>query len=145
MFQVRYYSEVFHPSRFKAGLLGLAIRVLNWLRWRLEVMVQRLVLKYFTRENYRPELRKEVETRLLKKFRIDDNFERFKAQLEPNHNLLFSEDGQPPTLDDEVTQQPLGYKDIGAMISRYGNKTRAKRYATRGYGRKILIEDFEEV
>lgn len=62
MYEVRSYDQVLHPDLFKGGgVLGLAIRVLNFLRWKLEVLVQYLVILYGVRvENFSPAVRKKV-------------------------------------------------------------------------------------
>lgn len=46
LYYVRYYADMIHPDRFKGSARGLLIRGLNFMRWKLETAVQRLVLRW---------------------------------------------------------------------------------------------------
>lgn len=51
VYEIRSYNETYHPDLFRGGgVLGFAIRVLNFLRWKLEVLVQYLALQYWMRQ-----------------------------------------------------------------------------------------------
>lgn len=47
---IRYYTQYFHPKTFRGmGILGVAIRFLNWVRYWVETIVQRMVLSALVR------------------------------------------------------------------------------------------------
>lgn len=47
---VRYYTQYYHPRTFRGmGFLGVLIRFLNWTRYWIETLVQRLVLTSLVR------------------------------------------------------------------------------------------------
>ena len=51
LYYVRYYAEMIHPDRFKGSALGLLIRGVNFMRWKLETAVQRLVLRWMLKHH----------------------------------------------------------------------------------------------
>lgn len=69
MYEIRSYNESYHPDLFRGGgVLGLVIRVLNFLRWKLEVLVQYFALRYtMRRQNFSPKSTQKV----LEAFRLD--------------------------------------------------------------------------
>ena len=51
MYDIRSYEDRLHPDLFRrGGVLGISIFILNFFRWKLEVFVQYLVLRYMLRE-----------------------------------------------------------------------------------------------
>jgi hypothetical protein len=80
MFRIRYYDQVMHPDHFK-GFLGGVIRALNFIRWRLETLIQLLVLRYLSNEGALPKA-KRVELRRM--FDLDVSAEKLeKEQTSP--------------------------------------------------------------
>ncbi len=69
MFRVRHYGDLYHPDLFRGGgALGTLIRALNWMRWKLEVFVQYLVLRFLMHGGSLPFSSKK---KILQTFRAD--------------------------------------------------------------------------
>ena len=140
MWHIRYYDKTFFPARFR-GLLGVVIRVLNWIRWRLEVVVQRLVLEYLLREGGAPSA-KAVSAR--EAFAVDVAAER----LEEMRSHLPQVDTPLPPREDPIREYesgdelPVRPTAITNLVNAYSSG-RAAAYV-KGK-RKTLVEDFEEV
>jgi hypothetical protein len=106
MYRVRYYGELIHPDNFNKGILGTAIRGLNWVRWKLETFNQRLVLKYMMGEQPIDESKKDS---IVKRFILDVEAEKLQKEL------------TSPALVPEVTPEQI--------------HLRAERYQTRGHAK----------
>jgi hypothetical protein len=151
MFRVRFYDRVFIPQSL-TGRLGRVIRAINWVRWKLEVVVQRLMVTYLADEAaLLPEERKSV----LAQFQVDVMEEKLQSikVAAPDPRPLISRgdkygvasittalaeaSGQP-----ELPSRP---QPAGEMIARYMNP-KLVRYAK---GRRFTVvhdvEDFEPV
>jgi len=51
LYRVRYYGYQYHPDLFKMeGWRGTLVRILNWVRWRIEVVVIGLVLEILAKK-----------------------------------------------------------------------------------------------
>lgn len=147
MYRVRYYSEMIHPDHFSKGLLGWYIRVLNWLRWRLETCVQHNTLKYLAREGGLPKQRVGVLTR---EFALDVAQERLEKQqtsprapvqpaaLAPTREARYVESPSPNVLLEEAATReaglPLRPRPLDEMVARHLD-ARASRYAK---GRRFI-------
>lgn len=151
MFRIRYYSDVIHPDHFAGkGLLGFAIRTLNWLRWRIEVQVQRLVLRSLAKDGALPAKRQEA---LQRAFDLDAAEERLEKDRTspltegverppsppPTRSERYADGRQGSAIDVAVTVDqdlPVRPKRIDDMIARYGSNGREKHY---GKGRTFNL------
>jgi hypothetical protein len=145
MFHIRYYSDTYHPHKFSKGVLGLLIRTLNWIRWRTEVLVQRLVLSYLAREKFGPELRKQATKGLVKQFWVDDKYEVLKSEVPPTHTSLFPDEHTEENLEAVSVNQVTRGADIENLIRRMADRKRSKRYGNRSRAKGLLFEDFEAI
>lgn len=149
MFRVRYYDDVIHPDHFR-GWLGFWIRVLNTIRWRLETLVQRLVLRYMAKTTNLP---KERHAELSKVFDLDVAAERLEKQrtsplferLEPpsttpiTRSERYVDGRQKSALDVAATVDkdlPVRPRRIDNMIAIYGGPGRDRHY---GRGRQFQL------
>ena len=154
MYRIRYYDQSFHPDHFHRGLgvLGVAIVALNWLRWRLEVFVQLLVLRALSRIGGFP---KDREDELRRTFKLDDDAEKLeKERTSPLHETSV-EQPRPPferaqryqegsistSLDvavavDRGEETKMRPSKLDNLIAMYGPNLRAKKY---GPGRRYLV------
>lgn len=147
MYNIRYYDEKIHPDHFKGGLRGLVIRALNWVRWTLETVVQKLVLKELAKRGGLPRMK--VKT-LLDTFKLDVRAESLeKDQKSP---LLEVEEPPPPRAERyrqarpskilEMMRDDQGLperpKPLDNLVGQYAFNSRAKHYAR---GRRFLTSD----
>lgn len=157
MFRIRYYSDVIHPDHFAGkGLLGAAIRALNWIRWKTETFVQRLVLRALSRDGALPKSRVEV---LRKVFDMDVAAEKLEKErtsplLEkaerppsppPTRSERYADGRQKSAVDVAVNVDkdlPVRPKRIDDMIKRYGAPGREKSYG-RGRSFNLTGDSFE--
>lgn len=154
MFRIRHYHETLHPDSFAKGVRGWWIRALNWLRWKLEVRVQRHVVKYLIKHGQVPNAQQ-----LLRRFEVDVreevvrkdstsprllNVEVPPVPSEINARSARYEAGRQrsvldtaKTAEDVLPSRPVAISD---MASRYGSPPRQQRYA---FGRRhvLLHED----
>ncbi len=117
MYEVRSYSDKYHPDLFRRDtVLGVSIWALNFLRWKLEVFVQYLTLRYFLRDQkFSPKKSKEV----LETFKLDvlkekaECFERSPLRMFPLPDMAVADTPvqvapiPPPTPVDETRGKPL--------------------------------------
>jgi len=68
MYHIRNYDALVHPGQFSAGVLGNSIKFLNYLRWKLEVFIQYLVIKYLAKNALLP---KDQVSSVTERFRLD--------------------------------------------------------------------------
>ena len=161
MFRIRYYDKMLHPDHFKRGLLGRCIISLNWVRWKLETFIQRLVLKFLARHDG---VSKTEESRFREIFLLDVEAEALqKKQTSPLLPLRRDEETQPRAsryeggrfkhlaentiATEENEQLPNRPIPIDDLIARHGvAPPRARRYA-KGRVRFTMREegDFESV
>jgi len=152
MFNIRHYDQVIHPHSFSRGWRGRLIRALNWVRWRIEVLVQRLVVTYLAHEGGVPKAQVGVMTRL---FGLDVRAERLECErtspLLPPPEVAPRGDryvmsGCPNQALEQASEKSAPLRPVSAteMIGKYIN-SRAARYAhSRRF--KIVNEDaFEPV
>lgn len=158
MFNVRYYEQVIHPDHFRrGGGLGLSIRVLNWLRWKLETAVQFLVLHFLARKGALPatkvrnlvdNFRADVAAEKVVKLQTSPDVVRDEAPLGQRADKYaagaFASVMEDARVEDE--NLPTRPQPIDDLIARLGHETRSKRYS-RGH-RHVLSateDDFEVV
>lgn len=156
MYQIRHYSQLIHPDHFREGLLGLTIRGLNWVRWKLEVFNQRLVVRYLLKESAVDKVKQKT---IRERFEIDVAAERVEKRLTSP-----SMEGVDPIVDTQelraeryraggpasVLSQAVGDveretlperpKSLDDLAARYGAAPRARRYAR---GKKFLVTEAE--
>ena len=160
MFRVRFYDQTFHPDRFNVGFWGLVIRSLNWLRWRLEVYVQKLVLGYISKTGAVPSDRAH---QLRKMFDLDDRAERLEKErtspkIQPVEVPIVDAPlradkyagGAQSSLIDQVVEAETGVPQrptkLDNLIGMYAPALRAKSYARgRHYTTGDPEGDFEPV
>lgn len=155
MFKLRFYDQTFHPDQFKgAGFRGWVIRVLNWVRWQLETVVQRTVLRHLSRVGHLSPMRAREMDRA---FDLDVAAERLeKERTSPLYPSTQSPEArEAPTARSEryaagaqrsaldaVTEPPTDAQGRGRrldnLVGQYGADMRAKRYA---HGRRYLVGD----
>ena len=135
---IRLYERVYSPSHF-VGLLGFVIRSLNVLRYYVELLVQRLVLKYEVAKQVQPALRAQRESGLVKRFWLDDQKERLSLREEQVAEV------QPLVETSLETGKAVPTRAVTAefMIARYSPGGRSKRYAH--LATPLVSEDFEAV
>jgi hypothetical protein len=150
MFRIRHYDRFIHPDAFRDGTWrGRMIRVLNWIRWKLETFNQGLVLKHLIYQNA---LDKEREGELLRKFRIDAKEERIRKEMTSPLAPVVSAEEMSTVMDATALgtlfrQTEVGVRPapIDALANRYGRNDRSKRYA-RGKLYMVSADDaFEPV
>lgn len=145
MYEVRSYDQVLHPDLFKGGgVLGLTIRALNFVRWKLEVLVQYLVILYGLRvENFSPAVRKKV----LEGFWYDVEREKL-AHTETSPLRAFD---LPKPADSDMSAKDEGTavvttddkpgEDIMELVKLFGPRKRGQRLnRTRYVPHDILLE-----
>jgi hypothetical protein len=135
MFRIRHYDRYIHPDYFRHGWLGRFIRLLNWIRWKLETFNQRLVLRYLCAESA---VGKTRSGELLKKFQVDVRDEKIRKELtSPLAPVVTQEEmmlAETPTgagtfLHQEQANGLLRPEPIDALAARYGGNERSRRYA----------------
>lgn len=145
MFRVRHYDQMIHPDHFRgSGFLGWAIVCLNWTRWRLEVFVQRLVVRWLAKNGALPKGRVKE---LLKAFDVDAAAERLqKEQTSPTLHHEVEEsyeqvvatramryaEGTPKTITAATDQQnglPVRGQPLNELIGKFAFPIRAKKYS----------------
>ena len=157
MFRIRYYDQVIHPDHFK-GWLGFWVRLVNAIRWKLEVLVQRMVMRYLVSEGGLPQGRR-VDMRRM--FALDVAAEKLErdrtspriAQVEPPPRpapapraARYQAGTQQSALETAhaiENEQPVRPRRLDNMIASYGAPGREKNY---GYGRRYMADpegDFE--
>lgn len=131
MYRVRYYDRAFHPDYFRDGYLGWCIRVLNNLRWKLEVMVQGLVVRYLSRG-----MGGEEKKAVLKRFERDVAGERLEKVissplLNPTIPPAVVEEDEPSGVHvvDSSAGRRVAEDGILGVIERYAPKGRSSRYS----------------
>jgi hypothetical protein len=140
MFRVRHYDKYIHPDHFQRGVLGKVIRVLNWTRWKLETVTQRLVLEYLNREE---KLDKESSSKLIQKFELDVQAEKVEKKRTSPLAPFFQAPTPLRRQEEFVEPTKVASASIEDMVLRYGNRTRARRY---GLGhRRLVYDEFEAV
>jgi hypothetical protein len=135
------YEDVHQPREF-VGFLGFIIRSLNVVRYSIELLVQRLVLKYQVRQKVQPALRKEIEGSLVEKFWLDDQKEKI---ILVEQGVISTQEAVPSAsvlaLELQVAQPKLRPKNIEHLSTVYGQKSRAKKYGLP----PLEFDDFEPV
>ena len=147
MYRIRHYDLFIHPSKFVgAGWRGVAVRALNWVRWKLEVLVQRLVLGVLaSRGGFSPEEKQGV----LRAFHADvrlEEIEKERTEVAVPVEVTERADRYLSTFRSELEkeagavtapQRPIPLDDLA---SRYAQGSRARRYAR---GRKHTVTNDE--
>lgn len=154
LLDVRYYGEVFHPSRFRGkGWKGSVIRFLNWVRYRLETYVQFRVLMLGMESSGVAAVDKAERAKVAHDFWIDVRKEQLhSALLDPE--LVTALPGSPSpdqlhlrehryttrrgakSVQEEVGELPRPVP-LDHLVARHGSDRREKRY---GKGTTI-VED----
>jgi hypothetical protein len=151
MYRVRHYDLLIHPARFKgAGWRGVAVRALNWVRWKLEVLVQRFVVSVLAS---RGGFSSEEKQGVLRAFHADvrlEQLEKERAEVEAPPQVTeradrylstFRSELEKEASEDTTPQRPVPLDDLA---SRYAQAPRARRYAR---GRRYTVtndsDDFE--
>ena len=161
MYHIRYYQQTFHPDQFRdKSWLGWWIRLCNKTRWRLEVYVQRLVLRRLSQLG---ELPRDERREVRRRFDLDTRAEQLEAEqtspLSPplpddrmraeqyqagSFRSLFGE----AKAEAEGEQLPVRPLPIDDMAARFGHSpVRSRRYA-KGRKRFMVLDeegDFEAV
>lgn len=143
MYRIRYYKEVIHPDHFKgSGWLGFLIIALNFVRWKLETLVQSLTLRWLAKRGGLPKSR---VSEVLRAFELDCAQERLeKEQTSPRHVHAPPPDAPPradryapgrfsTALGDAVAasrdQRPTRPQPLSDLLGKYGGgQVRAQRY-----------------
>lgn len=154
MFRIRHYDRFIHPDMFRDGTWrGRMIRLLNWLRWKLETFNQKLVLRHLLARNA---VDREREGEVLRKFRTDVKDERVRKDLtSPLAPVVSAEEmsmAMGPTAVGTLLHQAMANgqgllrpEPIDALANRYGRNDRSRRYA-RGKLHMVSTDDaFEPV
>ena len=146
MYRIRYYNQVIHPDRFSSRrFLGFLIVSLNWLRWKLETIVQGLVLRYLAQAGNVPD--KDVKG-LIRSFRLDVKAEEIEKE---RTSPLFDSPPEPPVSREEryvdarlpsVLEGAIAEKvtapdrpfPLDNLIGQYGYNRRSKRHV---HGRRF--------
>lgn len=145
VYEVRSYDQKLHPDLFRGGrVLGVVIRVLNFLRWKLEVFVQYLTLQYMMDEQkFSPTARKEV----LKNFKLDVIKEKVEfLESSPLRALSLptipsfdrAQDSAPLVTPQQEAEDFGPGRPIEEFIERHAPKS--KRRLVRGAAPKDLFE-----
>ncbi len=142
---VRYYNDHFHPTQFRAdGWRGVLIRVLNYVRYVLETVVQRLVLAALTRRAAGAGIDAKA---VVAKFWADvrGEYQYSKQPVQTPTILPPRSTPQGPSVPREVLRDHgVGDgvpKPLEGLASRYGS-ARAMRYGMPQRGR--LVFEFED-
>jgi len=146
MYRVRHYDLLIHPAKFKgAGWKGVMVRALNWIRWKLEILVQRLVVDILAS---RGGFSREEKRGVLEAFRADVELERIeKARTEvvtsPETETSDRADRYLASFREELEREvgralPTRPVPLDDLASRYAQAPRARRYAR---GRKYTVND----
>jgi hypothetical protein len=140
----RYYDKVVHPDHFKGtGWLGWRIRVFNWVRARLELHIQRLVVRWLSDRGSLPQEKRravlrtfdlDVQQEILENQRTSPIHEVEREELEspPDRSLRYSEGGQSSALNEAMEAAgapPIRPQSMTDLIGAYGMPGRAKKYA----------------
>lgn len=149
MHSIRYYGREIHPDQF-TGWRGRIIRVLNSLRFRLELYVQTLAFRAYCAQEGVPAADQQSMTLRLRADRLA-----LLAEAASSSPLL-------PAVGRDQPSRQVGYQqgrvgavpgalpvpdsDINLMAQRYASASRAKKYA-RGRKRVAVGEadEFEPV
>lgn len=151
LLHVRYYDQNFHPDEFRRrGWRGSLIRFLNWVRYWLETLLQRVLVSLLLREGGVPAKRGRLFVgEFWKDVDREQAFMRANSPLvekDPEAEVLGDERTDPRRLrhtkgrvqlpvESNVPDRP---KPLDEMVSRYGGTTRARSY---GHGQTIVRED----
>lgn len=157
MFRLRSYDQFIHPDHFKnKGALGLYIRALNWVRWKLETYIQKQVVIAMAREAQLPKPR---VRELLHAFSVDVKAEAVeKEATSPLHPGLrraheemprasrYAEPAREPSLMESVAenvhQAPLRPQSLENLVGMYAVQGRHQRYT--GNRRRVVdVDQFE--
>lgn len=168
LLDVRYYDQVFHPHFFVGkGVSGWFIRVLNWLRYKLETYVQyRILLLGISESSIIKKEDGSTEEVPLNKKEMKEGFwrdvlkERLTSELASPLLLQSSISGSPSPsqvssresryqqarvsrviqeVEEDVPDRPLPIDDLA---QRYGGEGRAAKY---GRGPLVYEDEFEPV
>jgi hypothetical protein len=146
MFRIRFYDQAILPSQLQ-GRLGACIKALNWVRWKLEVCVQRLMVSYLADQSLLPKKEKDD---LLAMFRVDALQERLeceKSQLpafsqKAPHRYGIAGVGSSLAA---ASDKPLRSVPATDMISRYMDPRLEKYSRGRNFASIRDESDFEPV
>lgn len=157
LYLIRYYADEIHPDQFKGGgFRGLLIRGLNFLRWKLEAVVQRLVLRWLADHHAVPKTR---VSELMRSFELDVAAENLQHELTSPLRIVDPlptadrseryERGGPKSVMDQALAEDLTLPSrplpVDNLIASHMT-SRASRYA-KGHRRTMQADetDFEEV
>ena len=153
MYRIRYYDQVIHPDHFQGkGALGWSIRVLNAIRWWIETLVQRLVLRHLAQDAALPkqrmaELRRvfdlDVAAERLERQQTSPLLERLETPKIPNvsRSERYADGRHKTALDVSVAVEndmPVRPTRLDRLIQSYGAPGREKHY---GRGRRFTLAD----
>ena len=156
--RIRYYDRTFHPDTFRGTRGGWLIVVLNLIRLRIEVVIQKLVLKWLASQEGLTD--REALADLKRKFDADMRLE--EATMATSSPLLDVDDDRgrdqryiakrtAGTLDgfrndNAEGGRPYRPAPLDELASRYGASGRGHRYAR---GKRALVTaddgDFDRV
>lgn len=154
MYRIRYYDLVIHPDQLRSGWLGRMIIGMNFLRWKIEVFVQYLVLKFLLKRSdaSKPEMEQIVES-----FKLDVQAEKLDCKqtspLLPKVKTVSSVDSsyfiggsvggslERACEDSGLPKRPL---PLNQMAARYLG-ARAGRYSKGRHSTLIDEDHFEPV
>jgi hypothetical protein len=157
VYRVRHYDQLMHPDEFKAGWRGLVIRSLNWVRWKLEVFIQLLVIKYIADASGMAKERTGVVTQMFKldvqaeqleKERTSPNFpEMIEIQTPRSDKYVVGGSVRSSVREAEQPRDGLPTRPMPAneMIARYMNPKMAKYARGRNYTMGADENDFDVV
>lgn len=147
MYEIRSYDQVLHPDLFKGGgVLGLVIRALNFVRWKLEVLIQYLVIRYGLRKESADGHRTKA---VCESFWYDVRQEsaEFVAKsplrsFDLPHSVDSSTGGVEVVRADHGPASDMPGRPIDLLISRYG--PRGRRLTRRYEAVDVLTDDDSE-
>lgn len=137
-YDIRYYEHFIHPSKVRAvgGVRSYVILALNWIRFWLETLVQRLLLGMIsTEQKIEPEKHRAYLKTFWEDVRRDVAGSATPLVLMEKPTGASTQD-IPPTVG---TSLPIRPKPLDDMAARYGAPGRARLYGVSG--RKLVFEE----
>ena len=135
MYRIRHYNQVAHPDMFRGTWLGFLIRALNWARWKVELVVQRLVLEWLLRDTAANAI---TRKRVRRQFSLDVAQEALeKEQTSPLNPAASFVESLPEALplrseryvEGRANTSAAGHQPLDRLIATHGFGVRLSRYA----------------